>query len=417
MTQPPVDTGTAAPPSSRIRAHARTLLLAAALVVALGSLAAWYHYSGRETTDDAQIDGRITPIAARVGGTVLSVPVRDNQLVGAGEPLVQIDPRDYRVSLAKAQADFADAQAALEAARAGVPIVTTTTSGQVTTSTATVERAKAGVAIAGKDVDAARARLESMRARLRESQANRSKASKDLERMKQLIAKDEISQQQFDAAVAGAEAAAAAVDSASAAVAEAEQAVSSAESRRGQAVDLGRQAEAELRTAQTAPSQVLVTRARAASAEARVAQARAQLDQAQMNVGYTLITSPRAGVVSKKSVEVGQVVQAGQPLMAIVPLDDVWVTANFKETQLDEVRPGQRAIVRVDMYGRTWEGRVESIAPATGARFSLLPPENATGNYVKVVQRIPVKIVLTPGQDRERLLRPGMSVVATVITQ
>jgi membrane fusion protein (multidrug efflux system) len=294
--------------------------------------------------------------------------------------------------------------------------MTTTTSGQVATTTAAVERARAGVAIAGKDVEAARARLDSARARLREAQANHARASKDLERMKQLIAKDEISHQQYDAAVAGAEAASAAVDSAKASVAEGEQVVSVAESRRSQSLDAARQAEADLRTAQTAPAQVSVTRARAASAEARAAQAKAQLDQADMNVAYTLIKAPRTGLVSKKSVEAGQVIQPGQPLMAIVPLDDVWVTANFKETQLDAVTPGQRALIHVDMYGETWEGRVDSIAPATGARFSLLPPENATGNYVKV-QRIPVKIVLAKGHDPRRPLRPGMSVTATIITR
>ena len=212
--------------------------------------------------------------------------------------------------------------------------------------------------------------------------------------MKQLIAKDEVSQQQYDAAVAGGEAARAAVEGAKALVAEGEQAVSAAESRRSQAVEAGRQAQADLRTAGTAPAQVAVIRARAASAAARLAQAKAVLAQAELNVAYTSIKAPVAGVVSKKSVEIGQVVSPGQPLMAIVPLDTIWVTANFKETQLTDMKPGQKARIDVDTYGREYDGHVESIAAATGARFSLLPPENATGNYVKVVQRIPVKIVL-----------------------
>jgi membrane fusion protein (multidrug efflux system) len=182
-------------------------------------------------------------------------------------------------------------------------------------------------------------------------------------------------------------------------------------------VEAARQADADLRTAGTAPAQVAVTRARAASAEARLAQAKAILAQAELNVGYTSIRAPAAGVVSRKTVEVGQVVAPGQPLMAIVPLDTIWVTANFKETQLTDVKPGQKARIRVDTYGRGYDGHVDSIAAATGARFSLLPPENATGNYVKVVQRIPVKIVLDGPRDPERPLRPGMSVTATVFTR
>ncbi len=202
-----------------------------------------------------------------------------------------------------------------------------------------------------------------------------------------------------------------------AAITEATQAVAVAESRRIQATGSLTQAEAELRTAHTGPDQVIVTRARAQSAEARVKMAQAALEQATLNLAYTTIKAPTAGRVSKKSVEAGQVIQAGQPLMAIVPLEDVWVTANFKETQLKKMRRGQRVSISVDAYGREYTGHVDSIAAATGARFSLLPPENATGNYVKVVQRIPVKIVLDPGQDKDHLLRPGMSVVPTVYTR
>jgi membrane fusion protein, multidrug efflux system len=271
--------------------------------------------------------------------------------------------------------------------------------------------------IAGKDVEVARARQTAAQARLRETQANEVRAGRDLERMKQLIAKDEVSQQQYDGAVAAADAARAAVDSARALVLESEQAVMSAESRRAQAMESTRQAQADLRTAQTAPAQMTVTRARVASAQARVAQVEAMLRQAKLNLAYTTITAPAAGIVSRKSVEVGQVVAPGQPLLALVPLDKVWVTANFKETQLTDMKPGQAVRVHVDTYGREYAGRVESIAAATGARFSLLPPENATGNYVKIVQRIPVKIVLDAGQDREHLLRPGMSVTVNVFTR
>jgi len=399
------------------RESVRRILVVAGIALVIGAALWWWYSRGRETTDNAQIDGHIAPVASRVGGTVLEVKVIDNQAVTAGALLVQIDSRDYEVALARARADLADAEAALEAARAGIPITATTTSSQVTTATAAVERSGAGVAIAGKDVDAARSRLAAAQARLREAQANETRAGRDLDRMKQLIAKDEVSQQQYDAAVAAADAARASVEGAKALVAEGEQAVSAAESRRSQSVEAARQAQADLRTAGTAPAQVAVTRARAASAEARLAQAKAILAQAELNVAYTSVRAPVAGVVSKKSVETGQVVSPGQPLMAIVPLDTVWVTANFKETQLTDMKPGQRARIHVDTYGRQYEGHIDSIAAATGARFSLLPPENATGNYVKVVQRIPVKIVLDGPRDPERPLRPGMSVTATVFTR
>jgi len=400
-----------------INGRGRSLALAGIVIIAVAGAIAWWHFSGRETTDNAQIDGHIAPIASRVSGPVLEVKVTDNQAVGSGTLLVQIDPRDYRVAVARAEADLADARAASQAATTGVPIAETTTSSQLATATASVARAVAGVEVSRKDVDGARARLAAARARLREAQANETRTGRDLERMKQLIAKDEVSQQQYDGAVASAEAARAAVDSVKAAVSESEQAVLAAEGRLAQAEETARQTRADLRTAGTAPAQLTVVRARAGSADARVAQALAMLEQARNNLSYTAITAPVAGVVSRKTVEPGQIVSPGQPLMAIVPLDSIWVTANFKETQLTYVHPGQRARIHVDTYGREYSGRVDSIAAATGARFSLLPPENATGNYVKVVQRIPVKIVLDASQDREHLLRPGMSVTATVVTR
>ena len=394
--------------------RARTALLAAAIAVPLAVAALWWHLEGREVTDNAQIDGHITPIAARVGGTVAAVHVTDNQEVRAGSVLVEIDPRDFEVACKRAEADLVDAEAALEAARAGVPIATTSTSGQLSSAGAGVERAQAGVAGAASDVDAARARLDAAQGRLREATAAQTRLARDLDRMKQLVAKDEISQQQFDASVAAADASRAAVDSAQAAVAEAEKAVASVENRRTQATGMLTQAQADLRTARTAPQQVTVIRSRERSAEAKVLLARALLEQAQLNLSYTTVKAPGNGYVSKKSVEPGQIVQAGQPLLALVSLDDIWVTANFKENQLRRMRPGLPASITVDGNGRTYQGHVDSIAAATGARFSLLPPENATGNYVKVVQRVPVKIRFEPGQDRGHVLRPGMSVVPRV---
>jgi membrane fusion protein (multidrug efflux system) len=270
------------------------------------------------------------------------------------------------------------------------------------------------VAAAEKEIEAARARIVSAQARLREAEANATKSARDVERLRGLLAKDEISQQMFDATAATAEAQKAAVDSARSQVAEAEAGLRVAESKLAQAQAGESQAHAELQTAQTGPSQVTATKARASAAEARVAQARANLAQAELNLQYATVKAPVRGIVSKKGINTGQVVQAGQPLVAVVPIDDLWVTANFKETQLKNMRPGQRAVVAVDAYGREYTGKVDSIAGATGARFSLLPPENATGNFVKVVQRVPVKIVLDPGQDKEHLLRPGMSVTPTV---
>jgi len=377
----------------------------------------WWHYSGRESTDDAQVDGHITQIAPKVGGTVLRVAVRDNQAVAAGTLLVEIDPRDYQVAVDKARAELADAEATAIAASSNVPITSASTASNVTTAQGGIVQAQGGVTGAERELDAARARLVTAQARLREAEANAAKSARDVERLKGLLAKDEISQQQYDATVAAAEAQKAAADSARAQITEAEAGIRVAESRLVQANAGEQQARAELQTAQTGPQEVAATKARAASAEARAQTARANLAQAELNLQYATVKAPAKGIVSRKSVEPGQTVQAGQPLLAIIPLETVWVTANFKETQLKDLRPGQKATVSVDAYGREFNGHVESIAAATGARFSLLPPENATGNYVKVVQRVPVKIVLDDGQNAEQLLRPGMSVVPTVYTR
>jgi len=397
----------------------RVRLIAGLALVIVLAVGVWlYATAGRESTDDAQVDGHLTQISARVGGTVLNVAVNDNQQVDVGATLVEIDPRDYRVAVAKARAELADAQASALAAQNNVPITSTTTESGVSTAVGQVDQAKSAVEAGVKEVDASRARLASAQARLREAETNAGKASRDVERLRGLLAKDEVSQQQFDAATATAETLLAAVDSAKSQVVEAEAGIRVAESRLLQAKAGQIQADASLKSAQTAPEQVAAVKARATAAQAHAEQANATLDQAELNLQYTLVKAPVRGIVSRKSVEVGQVVQAGQPLMALIPLEDVWVTANFKETQLRNMRPGQAAIIEVDAYGgRTYKGHVDSIAAATGARFSLLPPENATGNYVKVVQRVPVKIVLEPGQDPEHLLRPGLSVTPTVYTK
>jgi membrane fusion protein, multidrug efflux system len=386
------------------------------LILAIAGVVLWlWITSGRESTDDAQVEAHVTQIAARVGGTVLHVNVTDNQHVEANAVLVELDPRDYQVACDKAQAELADAEATALAAQSNVPITTTTTAGNVTSAQGSLEQARASTESAQKEIEAARARLTTAQAKLREAEANSTKATRDVERLRGLLAKDEVSQQQFDTATAAADAQRASADSAKSQITEAEAGVRVAESKLAQAQAGEQQARAGVRTAQTGPEQVAATRARASSAQARVQQAKAALEQAELNLQYTTIRAPVAGVVSRKIAEVGQIVQAGQPLMALIPLQDVWIIANFKETQLTNMRPGQRVTVTVDAYGgKEFKGHVDSLAAATGARFSLLPPENATGNYVKVVQRVPVKIVLEPGQDPEHLLRPGLSVTPTV---
>jgi membrane fusion protein (multidrug efflux system) len=361
---------------------------------------AYRYFTSYESTDDAQVDGHINSISARVSGHVVKLNVQDNQYVQAGTVLVEIDPADYQVAYDKAKADFADAQAAAVAAGVTVPITSVNTSSQVSASEADVQSARAGIQVARQQFEAAKAQLQ-------EAEANDVKAQNDLGRYKQLVEKQEISQQQYDQAVAAAKASAASVAAARASSDGAQQQVTQAE---GKLV----QAEANYRYANTAPKQMQITRAKATSALAEAQRKKADLDQAELNLQYTKIIAPVNGIVSNRTVEVGQNVAPGQELMKVINLDDIWITANFKETQLRNMRMGQRVTINVDANGRDYKGKVDSIAGASGARFSLLPPENATGNYVKVVQRIPVKIVLDPGSNNDHQLRPGMSVTPKV---
>jgi len=388
---------------------------AVVVVLVVAAAIVWWRTRGRESTDDAQVDGHITQIGPRVSGTVIQVAVENNNSVPAGSLLVQIDPRDYQVAVDRAKAELADAQANAQAARTGVPVAQVETRANVSTATGGLQEAEAAVAAADQQIEAAHANLVTAEARAREKDATAVKDARDVERFKGLVQKDEIPQQQFDTVVAQAAAARAAADAAKSEVAAARSAVGVAEQRAKQARGAAAQARGNLATAQTAPQQLQISQARAAVAEARVKSAEAALAQAELNLEYTTVKAPAAGVVSRKTVEVGQVVQVGQPLLALVALDHVWITANFKETQLKRMREGQPAVVEVDaLGGKEFTGHVDSIAAATGAKFSLLPPENATGNFVKVVQRIPVKIVFDSGQDPNHLLRPGMSVTPTV---
>jgi membrane fusion protein (multidrug efflux system) len=314
--------------------------------------------------------------------------------------LVEIDPADYQVAYDRAKADFADAQAAAQAAGVTVPITSVNTTSQVSATEADVNSARAGIQVAQQQLAAAKAQLQ-------EAEANNVKAQNDLSRYKQLVQKQEISQQQFDQATAAAQASAATVEAARASVDAAQQQVTQAQ---GKLV----QAQANWANASTAPKQMQVTRAKAASALAEAQRKKADLDQAALNLQYTKVVAPVNGIVSDRTVEVGQNVAPGQELMKVINLDDVWITANFKETQLRDMRPGQPVTIEVDANGRKYNGKVDSIAGASGARFSLLPPENATGNYVKVVQRIPVKIDLDPGENKDHQLLPGESVTPKV---
>lgn len=375
------------------------------------------YFAGRESTDDAQIDGHINPVAAKVSGHVLTIKVEDNQFVKAGTILAEIDSRDYKVALEKARADLIAANTSAEAAHTQVPMVDTTTSSQSSLADAGIDQAESAKAASAKDVESARARLESAQARVRENQATYTKAVQDLERMKLLIAKDEISKQQYDAAVAYAAATQAARDSTQAGVEEASKTIEATQARVSQADARIREAKANLQAARAGTQQRAISRSNAQTALARVKQAQAVLEQAELNMQYTEVRAPIDGIVSQKKIELGQYVQVGQPLLALIPLHNVWVTANYKENQLKDMRPGQKAIISVDAYGgRKYKGHVDSIAAATGARFSLLPPENATGNYVKVVQRVPVKIMVDEETDEAHSLRPGLSVISTVIT-
>jgi len=388
-------------PGKQLTPYRKTVLaISAAMVVAVaGGYFAWNAFR-YEDTDDAQIDGHVMQLSTRINGQIKDVYVVEGQLVHAGDVLVTVDSQDYKIAEAQAQANLADAEATAASSHWKVPITSVTVQSNL-------DSAKTAVLNAGAAVRASEQNYESAKAALIQAQANAVKSDADLQRATQLIAKEDISRLQYDQAVATATANRAAVSSAQAGVHASEQAVQQAQGKLLQAQN-------DLQTAETAPQQISLTRANAQSADAQVWQREAQLAQAEMNLSYTVILSPVTGIVGKRSVEAGQNVSIGQELVDLVPLDDVWVTANFKETQLAHMRPGQPVDVKVDAYGRRWKGRVTNLGGGAGSIFSLLPPENATGNYVKVVQRVPVRIDFDrlPGEqfNAEALLKPGLSV-------
>lgn len=381
----------------------RLFVIIGGIVVLVAVFFLWRYLGSYESTDDAQIDGHLNSISARVSGHVAKLLVDDNQVVTAGQVLIEIDPSDYQIALEHAKADYDDAVALASAAEVNIPLTSINTGSQISMTDAGVLSSEAGIAAAKQQYDAANAQLA-------QSEANNVRAQADLVRYKQLVDKQEISRQQYDQAVAAANAQAADVDATRASAAAAKQGINQAQAKLAEA-------RANSRSAQTAPQQVAIMRSRADSAKAQVAFKKAALDQAQLNLKYAEVVAPVGGIVTNRTVEVGQNVQIGQELMKVINLDDIWVTANFKETQLRQMRANQPVTIHVDATGKDYNGRVQSISGASGSMSSLLPPENATGNYVKVVQRIPVKITFDAGETREHVLRPGMSVEPKVRIQ
>ncbi len=389
----PAETEIEAPRSRR-----RGFIVVGVVVVAIIALGIWWHSTFSEDTDDAQVNGHLIQVSARVGGQVLKVDVEENQTVKAGDPIVELDPSDYQVAVENAEAALASAKANAAVASVNVPITTVNTGTNLNSASYDVSGTQAGVAQAEKQLEAAHAMVT-------QAAANNTKAQSDLERYKPLVEKDVISKQQFDAAVAAA-------DAAKAALADALANEQAAADGVRLAHDKELQAQAMLKYAETGPQQVAAQDAKAKQAEAQVQQAQAQLDQAKLNLSYCKIVAPADGIITRKSVEIDQNVSPGQNLLTLVSLQDIWVTANFKETQLKHMQAGQDVTIHADATGKDYSGRVTQIGGATGSVLSLFPPENATGNYVKVVQRLPVRIDFTDlaHEDPNHQLRPGLSV-------
>ena len=393
-------------PGPRARKSRRGLFLAAivGVVILIGGFAFWRYAQTYESTDDAQVDGHLNGIASRIQGTITAVYVDANQAVSSGQVLADLDPRDYMVMADQARAQMAQAEAQIQAEHPNVPITQTTSSTTTSMMSADLHTAEAAVASAESEHAAALARL-------REAEANSTKAQADVTRYKMLVDKDEIPRQQYDQVVATAQALAATVESNRAA---AESARKIVDQRRAQ-VD---EAKARLaQVAENAPQQLAISQANLRSRQAAAQGAKAQVDRALLDLSYTKIVSPISGIVSKRAAEVGNHVQPGQQLFIIAQTNDLWVTANFKETQLRRMRPGLPVTIEVDAFQQKFDGYVEGLPAATGAISSLLPPENATGNYVKVVQRLPTRIRFKQGQAGLDRLRPGMSAVPTVWLQ
>jgi membrane fusion protein (multidrug efflux system) len=408
----------AEPPKGLRNPKVQRFLILGAIVLVAVAIGLFLYYRNRESTDDAQVDGHITPIAAKISGRVAEVLVRDNEAVKAGQVLAKIDPRDYQAALDNANAALALAQSEAQSATVDVPrtrenVASGTSNASAGLLGAEAELARAQAAYA----QAQNSDLAYAQANVAKAQANSQLAQADLERYKPLMDKGEISKQQYDAAKANADATASALNAEQEKIAQATSAIDISKAQLNAARAKVDQAQAGVSSARADIQQVTMRAADVQGKLAKVEQARAMVEAARLNLSYAEIVAPVDGVATHKQVEIGQIVQPGQGLLVVVPLKDVWVTANFKETQLRKMRAGQKAEVKVDTYGKTFSGHVDSIAGATGAMLSLLPPENATGNYVKVVQRIPVKIIVDPIPEQQEILRPGMNADVTVITE
>ncbi len=397
QTEPDTTTEVVQPRSRR-----RGIIIVVIAVILVASVGLWWHSTFSEDTDDAQVNGHLIQVSSRIAGQVLKVYVDENQMVKKGDPIADLDPRDYQVAVENAKAVLASAQANAAAANVAVPLLTINTGSILSSANSDVTGSHAAVLQAQQQQQAAHARVA-------QAQANEKKAQSDLERYKPLVEKDVISKQQFDAAVAAAAASEAAVQDALASEQAASEGVRVAREKESQS-------QAQLKYAQTGPQQIAAQNAKARQAEAQVQQAQAQLDQASLNLSYTKIVAPESGIITRKSVEINQNVSVGQNLLTLVSLEDLWVTANFKETQLRHMEAGQPVEISVDATGKSYHGKVTQIGGATGSVLSLFPPENATGNYVKVVQRVPVRIDFNDieREDPNHVLRPGLSVVPKV---
>jgi membrane fusion protein (multidrug efflux system) len=377
----------------------KLIIIVVVSVLVLGALFFYWRSTFTEDTDDAQVDGNLYQVSARVAGQVVHVDVEEEQFVHAGDPIAEIDPKDYEVALEQAQANLASAEAQYIQATVNVPITNVNVKTTLSNSGSDVLSTQASVAQAEAQAQAAKARVDAAKATALKSQL-------DVDRYTPLVAKDVISKQQYDAAVAQATADQAALDEAQRNAKAQQDMVHQAEQRLAMSIAQDEQSK------KNGPEQVKVQQAAADAAAAAVKQAQAKVDQAQLNLSYTKVTAPITGIVSKKSVSVGENLSIGQSLMTVVPLEDLWVTANFKETQLKEMKVGQDVKIEVDaLGGRKFTGKVAQIGGATGSSLSLFPPENATGNYVKVVQRIPVRINFTnlDKENGDHALRIGMS--------
>ena len=390
------------PEETRQKPRRRFIIIGVVAVLVVVGLLWWWHSTYYEDTDDAQVNGHLIQLSSRIAGHVQSVNVDENQYVEKGAVIAELDPRDFETAVQQDEANLESAEASYEAAKVNVPVIHISTGSTLTSAGVDVSSASAQVVQAQRQLEASQAGVQ-------QAAANNTKSQLDLERYKPLVEKDVISKQQFDAAVAAA-------DGNKAALAQAQATLEASQAAVRVAKDRVSSAQASLKNAQTAPQLVAIQKAKADQAAALVQQARAALDQAKLNLSYTKIVAPTAGIVTKKSVEAGQNVSIGQNMATLVSLDDIWITANFKETQLEHMRQNQPVTVSVDAYGgRKYDGKITQIGGATGSVLSLFPPENATGNYVKVVQRIPVRIDLTNHeQNADHLLRPGMSVVPKV---